>query len=106
MVPLGPQDAPRPMGASQMIVAGPPPMSMRFSLASAKKPIERLSGDQKGKIASSVPGNRLRRQIIHRAQKELLLALRVSGKNNVRAVGRNHRRTGVVAHEIKVPFIR
>ena len=56
MVPFGPQDAPRPMGASQMIVAGPPPMSMRFSLASAKKPMERLSGDQKGKVASSVPG--------------------------------------------------
>ena len=73
MVPFGPQDAPRPMGASQMIVAGPPPMSMRFSLASAKKPIERLSGDQKGKIASSVPGNRLRRQIIIERKKSCCL---------------------------------
>jgi hypothetical protein len=55
-------------GASQMMSRRPAAMSMRFSLPSAKKPIERLSGDQKGKVASSVPGNRLRRQIIHRAQ--------------------------------------
>jgi hypothetical protein len=33
----------------------PPPISMRFSLPSAKNPIDRLSGDQKGEIAPSVP---------------------------------------------------
>lgn len=31
-------------------------MSTRFSLASAKNPMERLSGDQKGSDAPSVPG--------------------------------------------------
>jgi hypothetical protein len=34
----------------------PPFKSMVFTLASAKKPSARLSGDQNGKIASSVPG--------------------------------------------------
>jgi hypothetical protein len=31
-------------------------MSIRFNLPSAKKPIVRLSGDQNGWVASSVPG--------------------------------------------------
>src|SRR5579862_5447648 len=54
MVP-GPHDPPRPRGASQMTVGESPVKSTVFTLASAKKPSERLSGDQKGKIASSVP---------------------------------------------------
>src|SRR5437016_6016523 len=32
-------------------------MSIRFSLPPAKKPIDRLSGDQNGYLAPSVPGN-------------------------------------------------
>ena len=35
----------------------PPSRSRRFSAPSAKKPMERLSGDQKGAFAPSVPGN-------------------------------------------------
>ncbi|MDQ3347406.1 MAG: hypothetical protein M3545_05510 [Acidobacteriota bacterium] len=34
-----------------------PSMSMRFSLLSAKKPMDRLSGDQNGDAARSVPGS-------------------------------------------------
>ena len=34
---------------------GPPAMSMRFNLPVAKNPIERLSADQNGKLAPSVP---------------------------------------------------
>src|SRR6185436_8737453 len=34
-----------------------PPRSIRFNLKSAKKPSDRLSGDQNGQLAPSVPGN-------------------------------------------------
>src|SRR5215469_12791456 len=34
-----------------------PSISIRFSLPKAKKPIERLSGDQNGNAPSSVPGS-------------------------------------------------
>jgi hypothetical protein len=34
-------------------------MSMRFSLVPAKNPIDRLSGDQNGDVARSVPANGL-----------------------------------------------
>ena len=42
-------------GASQMTVTGPPAASIRLSFASAKKAMKRLSGDQNGAFASSVP---------------------------------------------------
>src|SRR5262245_29022472 len=35
----------------------PPSISNRFNLPSAKKPIERLSGDQNGRAANEVPAN-------------------------------------------------
>ena len=47
---------PRPNSASHTTIAGPPSMRILLSLPSAKKPIERLSGDQNGNVASSVPG--------------------------------------------------
>ena len=40
-----------------MICAGPPLISILFSFPPAKKPITRLSGDQNGKDAPSVPAS-------------------------------------------------
>src|SRR5262249_10857065 len=45
---------PRPRGASQRTCGGPPEMSILLSFPGTKNPTERLSGDQKGKDASSV----------------------------------------------------
>src|SRR5262245_16361255 len=56
MTPSRFQDPPTP-SASQSVRDGPPPLSMRFNFLSAKKPIERPSGDQNGEKASSVPGS-------------------------------------------------
>src|SRR4029077_11067551 len=52
--PPGPQAAPRPSWASQIVCTEPPFKSIVFNLLSAKNPSDRLSGDQKGKIALSV----------------------------------------------------
>ena len=49
-----------PLPASSALASAcvdPSAMSIRFSLPSAKNPMDRLSGDQKGFIAPSVPGN-------------------------------------------------
>src|SRR4029453_17241319 len=43
--------------ALQRICGGPPAMSIFFSLLRAKNPMNRLSGDQKGYEASSVPAS-------------------------------------------------
>src|SRR2546421_9721405 len=52
------QDAPRRLpSVVESMSMGPPPMSIRFSLPPAKKPIDRLSGDQNGYLAPSVPVN-------------------------------------------------
>src|SRR5687767_1559582 len=42
------QEPPRPFGASQRACAGPPLAATFLSLPSAKNPMYRLSGDQKG----------------------------------------------------------
>ena len=55
IVPLRDHDAPRPLGASHT-VSTPPPTRARLILPSAKNPIHRLSGDQNGREALSVPG--------------------------------------------------
>jgi hypothetical protein len=52
-----PQDAPRALCASQTVTTAPPFMSVVFSLAWEKNPMLRLSGDQKGKDPSFVPGS-------------------------------------------------
>src|ERR1700693_5612814 len=57
ITPPGPQAPPRPKGASAMVWVEPPSMSMVFSLPSAKNTRDGLAGDQKGKIALSVPDN-------------------------------------------------
>jgi hypothetical protein len=49
------QVPPLPDGASASTVAGPPAIWTVFSLPSAKNPIDRLSGDQNGKMPPSVP---------------------------------------------------
>src|SRR5438094_726337 len=41
----------------QRLCAGPPEESIFMSLATVKNPMKRLSGDQKGKSAPSVPAN-------------------------------------------------
>src|SRR6202521_6358131 len=46
---------PRPVVASQSVNGGPPEASIFLSLHTAKNPMNRLSGDQKGKAAPSVP---------------------------------------------------
>src|SRR5215472_16030547 len=57
MVPSRFQLPPPSHGASATLTAGPPDTSMVLSLSFAKKPSERLSGDQNGLDAPSVPGN-------------------------------------------------
>jgi hypothetical protein len=57
MVPFALQLPPRPSGASQRICIGPPLTDTLRSLPLEKNPRLRLSGDQKGKSASSVPSS-------------------------------------------------
>src|SRR6266567_5845373 len=54
IVPSGLQVPPLPKGASHITSAEPPLRSIVFNLPPAKKPRDRLSGDQKGKVAPSV----------------------------------------------------
>src|SRR2546428_9089174 len=49
------QAPPRAKGASQSVSAGPPAASIFLSFPSAKNPTKRLSGDQNGNEAPSVP---------------------------------------------------
>ena len=56
-VPGGAGRRPRRAGASQMAMAGPPAGSILFNFPSAKKPTNRLSADQKGIVAPSVPSS-------------------------------------------------
>ena len=46
-----------PGAVSTSVFMEPSPISIRLSLASAKKAIDRLSGDQNGDIACSLPGS-------------------------------------------------
>ncbi len=48
---------PETAGVSHSVTAGPPATSIFLSLPSAKNPRDRLSGDQKGEEAPSVPGS-------------------------------------------------
>src|SRR5207248_11513330 len=59
IIPATLQLPPRNEVVSQMIPGGPPAMSTRLSLPCAKKATERLSGDQKGYRAPSVPASSL-----------------------------------------------
>src|SRR5262245_51659264 len=56
MVPSGPHDPPRiSLAAAQTTIGGPPDASIFLSSPPAKNARERLSGDQNGEDASSVP---------------------------------------------------
>src|SRR5262245_16878865 len=55
ITPSGFQAPPKLRGASQMVCAGPPPTEIFFSLPPPENPIYRLSGDQNGYAAPSVP---------------------------------------------------
>ena len=58
IVPLPFHEPPSEVGTPEASVrAEPPSISMRLSLVSAKNAMERLSGDQNGAAARSVPGN-------------------------------------------------
>src|SRR5271170_6851894 len=56
ITPELPQLPPRPSWASQIIRTGPPSAETAFSFPSAKNPISRPSGDQKGALLPLVPG--------------------------------------------------
>src|SRR6266545_7141423 len=55
ITPSGLQEPSAPVVASQIFWAGPPETSTFFNFPSAKKPRNRLSGDQKGRLVPSVP---------------------------------------------------
>src|ERR1700747_872409 len=57
MMPLRLQLPPRPNGASASVTTAPSSKLIFFSFPSAKKPSERPLGDQKGKLARSVPAS-------------------------------------------------
>src|SRR5579863_554194 len=57
IVPSDPQAPPRGWGASARVCTAPPLASMILSFPWAKNPRLRLSGDQNGELASSVPAN-------------------------------------------------
>src|SRR5262245_51345266 len=59
ITPPGPHVPPRGSDASQIVCTGPPATSTRFSFPCAKNAIDRLSGDQNGNDASSVPASAL-----------------------------------------------
>src|SRR6185503_3951195 len=50
------QEPPRPLGASHMVCGDPPLAATLLSLRPARNPRYRLSGDQNGNDAPSVPG--------------------------------------------------
>src|SRR4029079_16152951 len=57
MTPSGLQVPSTPVGASQILVGGPPVTSIFISFPSATNPRNRLSGDQNGRRVRSVPGS-------------------------------------------------
>src|SRR5512138_695291 len=57
MTPSRLQVPPPGNGAAASTWGGPPDASIFFSLASAKNPRNRLSGDQNGNVAPSVPAS-------------------------------------------------
>jgi hypothetical protein len=55
ITPSGLHAPPRPLAAAQSLCAGPPEASILLRLPAAKQPMRRLSGDQNGTVAPSVP---------------------------------------------------
>jgi hypothetical protein len=61
--------APKPLAADTNATGGPPVTSIRFNCPSAKNAIAVLSGDQKGLVPFSVPGNGCARKSIAAIQR-------------------------------------
>ena len=81
ITPSGPQAPPRPICTAQTTCTESPLRSMVFNWPSAKNPRERLSGDQKGKIAPSVPGSaRASSEFMERIQSAVLPSSPVAAK--------------------------
>src|SRR5512132_2932061 len=58
ITPLAFQEPPQPSPrASHTVCTGPPAAAILLILPPAKNPMERLSADQKGELASSVPAS-------------------------------------------------
>src|SRR5262245_36700388 len=57
ITPLRPHAPPLGTPTSHSVTGSPPETSIFFSLPGTKKPMKRLSGDQKGKLAPSVPAS-------------------------------------------------
>src|SRR6202023_755269 len=64
MMPSRFQVPPRPFRAMHTVWAGPPEASILLSVPAAKKPRYRLSGDQNGNEASSVPASGSARMLL------------------------------------------
>ncbi len=96
MTPSELQDPSAPVGASQMVCGGPPAMSTFFSFPAAMNATKRLSGDQNGRNAPSVPGSGRASIDIERADPDHAPAVGVAGKDNVAAVRRHDRRACVL----------
>ena len=80
---------PRGTGASQIVRGGSPKVSMRLSFPSAKKPMDRPSGDQKGSDGLSVPGSAPRHGGVQGPDPERIQAGGVAGdQGEPRAVRR------------------
>src|SRR5277367_3911830 len=81
ITPSAPQAPPRPKMTSASDCAEPPLISIVFSLFSAKKPSDRLSGDQKGKIAPSVSASaRASKAFTGRTQMEVFPSVPMAAK--------------------------
>ena len=93
MTSAAPHEAPRGTCVTAAIVcATPVPTSIRRIRPSRKKPTERLSGDQNGNVAPSVPGSgREVNASIGRSHNRADAAAVGCDEDQLRAVGRQHR---------------
>src|SRR5262245_10180573 len=88
MIPSRLQAPPRKIDTGQMICVGPPATSTFFGLFSATKATKRLSGDQKAKVAPSVPASgRAVTESIVRSQSWGFPVLSVDEKTSIRPSG-------------------
>ena len=87
---------PRPVMAGARVCGAPPPRSSRFSAPPAKKPMERLSGDQKGDARALGARQRLRRRRRQRPQPQAGRAVTRGHEDDLPAVGRERKRRGLV----------
>src|SRR5262245_42806293 len=105
IVPSRFQLPPRGTEVSHRACGGPPWTSILLSLESAKTPMERLSGDQKGYEAPSVPSNgRAVREARGRTQSRSLPSPVRATKASRRPSGESTTGPGDVPPKLKVDF--